>query len=194
MEYKQAHQIAVNILRQLEPVTNFCSIAGSVRREKPEVKDIEIVCVGKRIEDKDMFGELIGSHLIKTFIDIVNGLGTVIKGKPDGRYMQIQLPQGIVLDLFMPQQNDVGRIYCIRTGSADYSSKVITVAWLRAGWCGTTDGLRRTEECYKKDLGNGKHKWICNSKNPTLPPPFPDEYCFYKFLNLQWISPNKRYV
>lgn len=194
MEYKQAHTIAINLLRQLEPCTDFCSIAGSIRREKPEVKDIEIVCVGKRIIDKDMFGEVIGTHLIKPFITTVNNFGVVLKGKPDGRYMQIQLPENIVLDLFMPQANDVGRIYCIRTGSADYSSKIITHAWLRAGWCGTTDGLRRTEECYKKDLGNGKHKWICNSKNPTLPPPFPEEYSFYKFLNLEWREPKNRNV
>ncbi len=41
--YDEAHSIAVRVLDLLRPHCIRCEIAGSIRREKSEVKDIEIV-------------------------------------------------------------------------------------------------------------------------------------------------------
>ena len=198
MKYIEAHPIAVNILRQLEPVTDFCSIAGSIRREKQEVKDIEIVATPKMVIDRDMFQEITGSHISKSFVDIVRSLGVVIKGQPEGRMMQIQLPQGIMLDLFMPQPHDLARQYAIRTGSADWSHKVLAAAWVKKGWVGTVDGLRLEKECFYKQNPNvgstNKRVYFCNVKNPTLPPVWADEWELFSWLGLTWITPQKRYV
>ena len=40
---------AWSVLESLSPYCKVIDIAGSVRREKPEVKDIEIICVPKVI-------------------------------------------------------------------------------------------------------------------------------------------------
>ncbi|MEP7171449.1 MAG: hypothetical protein ABI855_18915, partial [Bacteroidota bacterium] len=72
--------------------------------------------------------------------------------------------------------------------------KVLAVAWRKLGYVGTENGLRLEKECYSKDLGAGKKKWICHNPNPTLPPTFEDEYSFFKFLQLDWTPPEKRYV
>lgn len=44
MELARAELIAAELLKRLEPVTARAQVAGSVRRQRPEVKDIEIVC------------------------------------------------------------------------------------------------------------------------------------------------------
>ena len=41
--YDEAYSIALVVLELLRPHCIRCEIAGSIRREKPEVKDIEIV-------------------------------------------------------------------------------------------------------------------------------------------------------
>jgi len=63
------------------------------------------------------------------------------------------LPSGINLDLFVPQRHDYYRQYATRTGSGDYSYKVIASAWVSKGWVGTPDGLHKREDC--SEYSNG---------------------------------------
>src|SRR5690606_40041597 len=67
-----------------------------------EVKDIEIVCVPKQETQYDMFGTPFTSGRSTGFRDSVLALGEIIKGGTNGKYIQIKLPQGINLDLFIP--------------------------------------------------------------------------------------------
>ena len=200
MIYSQAQEIALRILKQLQPHSIVVDICGSVRREVKDCGDIEILCVPRITKIKDLFDTVIGEQRSLEFVKVVKSLGVILKGKPDsGRYVQIDLPDGIVLDLFIPIRDDYYRMVAIRTGSADYSHRVLAVAWRAQGWVGTEDGLRRVEECYSKQIGTNKEgvpklKWICSKEKPTMPPVFTDEYSFFKFLRLDWIPPNKRYV
>lgn len=200
MIYQQAQEIALRIMKQLQPHCLVVDVAGSVRREAREPRDLEILCVPRTTEIKDLFDTVTGRQRSMEFVKVVNSLGEIIKGKPaEGRYVQIALPDGINLDLFIPVKEDYYRILAIRTGSADYSHQVLAVAWRALGYVGTEDGLRRVEECYSKQIGTNKHgvpklKWICTKEKPTLPPVFTDEYSFFKFLRLEWKEPSKRYV
>jgi DNA polymerase/3'-5' exonuclease PolX len=200
MQYKQARDIGLSICKKLDPFTTFCSIAGSVRREKPEVKDLEIVCLPRVNEVSDLFGEVLSTERSKGFISEVMQLGIIGKGDPKtGRYCQIMLPDGINLDLFIPVESDWARQYAIRTGSAEYAHKVLAVAWLRQGWCGTEDGLRLQTESYQKKVGEypdgrDKFKWVCSNPEPTLPPVFNNEMELFSWLQIPWIEPSKRYV
>lgn len=195
MELYKAKDIAIKILKKLEKVCIQCDIAGSVRREKSEVKDIEIMANPAIIDIKNLFGEAIGSERLLDFRKTVESLGIILKGSvKEGRYVQIALPEGINLDLFIPQPSDYIRQYIFRTGSAEYSHKIVATACLKIGWCGTPDGMRLVSECIKKDIGIGKHKWICHSKAPTLPPIFETEYDFFKFINILWEEPKNRIV
>ena len=45
MKHAEAKAIAEKYLLQLRPFSRRIEIAGSIRREKPEVKDIEIVMI-----------------------------------------------------------------------------------------------------------------------------------------------------
>jgi DNA polymerase/3'-5' exonuclease PolX len=187
-----AHELAFNILNTLVPHCEKIHIAGSVRRRKAFVKDIEIVCQAKEMALKDMFGWYEGVIVDLQFQKSVKNLGEIVKGKTDGKYMQIKLPEGINLDLFMPDANDYFRQYAIRTGSAEYSHTVIARGWLKLGWVGTEEGLRRIEDCQQVANGSGKSKWKIVNKNGNRPPVWKSEEEFFEWLNVKWIEPEAR--
>jgi DNA polymerase/3'-5' exonuclease PolX len=184
MEFFKAQKIANRIVEILTPHVDVIHIAGSVRRRKPEVKDIEVCCIPKK-HPTDLFNT---SDLVidAGFNDAVKLIAEkVIKGKSSGRYMQMQLKgkEEINLDLFMPQTDDYYRQYAIRTGSADYSAKVIATAWVNKGWCGTEEGLRLQQDCCKAASG-----WKIINKNPQKPPVWNSEEEFFEWIGVQWIE------
>lgn len=196
MQLKDAQAIAVSVGNTLLPYCDRLNIAGSIRRRKPEVKDIEIVCLPKQIEQgqASMFdtGPL-PTIVNPEFSQLVMSLGEVVKGKPDGKYMQIKLSAGIVLDLFMPDTFDYYRQYAIRTGSADYSAKIIAGGWKKLGWCGSDQGLRRTRDCIEiKDGNSGKSKWKCVTVNAEKPPVWDSEEAFFAWLQVPYLKPEQR--
>ena len=191
---KEAQNIAVEICYQLEPFCEKINIAGSVRRKKQEVKDIEIVCVPKLETQYDMFGTPFSSGRNTGFRDVVLSLGEIIKGGANGKYMQIKLTQGINLDLFMPDDFDYYRQYAIRTGSADYAAKIIAGGWRKIGWCGSDKGLRKMSDCVETKTPDGKSKWKCVKANAELPPVWQSEEQFFEWLGIKYLPPNQRNI
>lgn len=195
MEQSKAYQIANRLIETLSPFCQegFCNIAGSLRRKKPDPKDIEIVCLPLTIEEQDGFFD---TKKVRNpeFISKVSSIGKIIKGSPaDGRYVQIELPEGLNLDLFIPQEHDYWRQFVVRTGSSEYSAKTIAKGWTNKGWCGTEDGLRLIDECEAKKDKTGKiTKWICVSDNSTLPPHWQSEKEFFEWLSVPYIEPENR--
>src|SRR5690348_6628702 len=124
MEYSKAKSIAEKIVSELKPHCERIEIAGSIRRKKPEVKDIEIVAIPKRYE--------IG--LFETGIATVVNQWQKVKGELPCKYTQRILPEGIKLDLFFAEHENWGLIFAIRTGSAEYSHKVLAAGWVKAGY------------------------------------------------------------
>jgi DNA polymerase/3'-5' exonuclease PolX len=120
MKLQEAKKIAEKYLNLLSPYCSRFAIAGSVRREKPEVHDIEIVVIPN-------------IQTIDYFCDEVNKLKKV-KGEPKGKYTQRVLPEGINLDLFIATERNWGNIFAIRTGSADFSYKILACGWVKAGY------------------------------------------------------------
>lgn len=195
MKLLEAKAIAIEKCYALQPYCSKVNIAGSVRRLAPDVKDIEVVCTPKydEHENADLFGALTTVKVLSQgFVKVFNSLGEVVKGKANGRYAQIKLPEGINLDLFMPEVNDYYRQYAIRTGSAEYASYVIAHGWRVNGWVGTENGLRKQSQCLEKKLPDGKSKWICEHPNPSVPPVWENEESFFKWLGVPYRHPKDR--
>jgi len=172
MKLIEAKQIAVSLCYLLQPLAAKINIAGSIRRKQAEVKDIEIIALISRENRTKMY------HLLS-----INCYWK--KGQGIGRYMQWQHKDtGIKIDLFLPVENDYYRIYAIRTGSSEYSSKVIATAWVKLGWVGTEHGLRKRSECIKKG-----DKWIVAAGFPELPPVWASEQEFFRWLGIEYIDP-----
>lgn len=121
MVYTQARIIAGRLIKELSPYCQRLEIAGSLRRKKPEVGDIELIAIPKF--GVDLFGNVTEEHLLDS-VDWER-FGKVIKA--GHKYKQIELYQGINLDLFIvtpPAQ--FGVQFVIRTGPADFSKRFVT--------------------------------------------------------------------
>ena len=125
--YEQAKPIADAVLELLKPHCIRCEIAGSIRREKNEVGDIEIVAIPKPYQ----------TGLFQDGIAEVVNQWEKVKGELEygkTKYTQRILPEGIKLDLFFAEEDNWGLIFAIRTGSADYSHKVLATEWVKRGY------------------------------------------------------------
>lgn len=140
--YQDALRIALEIKAQLEPHCDRIEIAGSIRREKPEVKDIELVAIPKPYDH----------GIFATGIAAVANHWQKVKGEliyEKCKYTQRVLPGGIKLDLFFAVRDNWGLIYAIRTGSADYSHKVLANRWVAAGFNSVDGFLWKRGEKYE---------------------------------------------
>lgn len=197
MKGTDARPIAIKICQRLLPFCTRINIAGSVRREKIEVKDIEIICLPRIITmaQEDLFNDVIVEKKVSdNFVAEIKLLGRLIKGKPEGKYMQIELPERINLDLFMPFEPDYMRQYAIRTGSAEYSHRTIAGGWKKKGWCGTSEGLRKISDCIEHKQADNKSKWEVVNPNPELPPCWVTEKEFFDWICVPWIQPRLRSI
>jgi DNA polymerase/3'-5' exonuclease PolX len=123
MRLVEAKAIADEWLWRLTPYCERVEIAGSVRRCKPEVGDIEIVCRPVMQECADMFGEVVDRI---SMVDAFFGENDYKLIKSGTRYKQVDLGD-INLDLFMViEPAQWGVIFLIRTGPADYSHRFVT--------------------------------------------------------------------
>jgi len=191
MDYPKAIKIAREVVAYL---AEFCEtdeqgkpriiIAGSLRREKPEVKDIEIVCVPRLVHAKtgSMFDGVDFpdepaprvSAITRDALIPITGQGGL--RKHGDRYSQFLLPEGIYVDLFCvlpPAQ--WGVILAIRTGSAEFSHWLVT--------------SRRRGGAMPSNLhvADGALRNTDNSIIPT-----PTEEAFFAAIGLPWMEPNKR--
>jgi DNA polymerase/3'-5' exonuclease PolX len=132
----QAEAIAVGVMEQLDPHCEVISLAGSIRRQRPTIGDIEIVCVPKPYDASPLF---------------CSGIATVVnqwekvRGELPCKYTQRILPEGVRLDLFMVHPDGYGLQRAIRTGSAEWSHQVLARAWVRAGFHSFGGLLRRAD-------------------------------------------------
>lgn len=115
-------------MSQLTPFCDRIEIAGSIRRERPYVKDIEILCI-----PKIYFVHGKNHDHYPGFIEIVDSWEKVKGNATNGKYMQRILPEGIKLDLFTARVDNWGLQMAIRTGSAEYS-KYLAKTWVYQGF------------------------------------------------------------
>jgi len=144
--YAEAYKVALETLEQLKPHCERIEIAGSIRRKKVEVGDIELVITPKPYS----------TGLFESGIATIVNKWEKVKGELPCRYTQRVLPSGIKLDLFFAEKENWGLVYALRTGSADYSHKVLANGWVRQGFKSEGGYLFRDGERYEvkeeKDL------------------------------------------
>lgn len=164
MQLEQAELIAEEVKALLAPHCERIEIAGSIRRRKLEVGDIEIVAIPKPYD--------VG--LFESGIALVVNQWEKVKGELPCKYTQRILPEGIKLDLFFAMPDNWGLIFAIRTGSADYSHKVLAAGWVKAGYK-SVDGMLTDRE-------TGLTRVV------------PDEKELFRLAGVEWIPPERRTV
>lgn len=170
-------EIAHELMADLAPVCERANIAGSVRRGKEVVKDLEIVAMP--VLGRDLFGQVT--------LEAPNGLDEVLgrlvragrlerAAKNGPRYKQFIVPPlGIKLDLFLvlpPAEYGVQLV--IRTGPAAFSRRFVT----RRAWGGLLPSHLKVHAGAIWDDGRAL--------------PLPDEASVFELLGIEWIEPENR--
>lgn len=147
MKLEDARVVARNVAGLMRPFCERIEIAGSIRREAPEVRDIEIVAIpflAERLVPGSLLGETAPVNVLWEALHEVKGIRWIKQGvpgiedwpiKPNGRYWRGLIPRGsfdapadIKLDVFLARWVNWGVILTIRTGSADFSRALVTYA------------------------------------------------------------------
>ena len=118
------YSLAVVYARDLQKIlTPYCDriqVAGSIRRQKENIGDIEMVVIQK--PSLDLFGELvISAEPVKSAL---LAAGYILK-LGGNKYLKC-LAGNVQCDIFITTPEQWGVIYTIRTGSADFSHRLVT--------------------------------------------------------------------
>ena len=135
-------------LIELVPYCQRIEVAGSLRRRRPEVKDIELVAIPKMAlrpnEQPDLFEPLVGTHidllseyLLRELSPLLalpkwalrpSKVGTTTFG-PLNKLLLYKTPKRVIpLDLFTATRANWGRDMWVRTGPAAWNQETATRA------------------------------------------------------------------
>jgi DNA polymerase (family 10) len=174
---------ARQIAKWLSPFCERLEVAGSIRRERPEVGDVDIVCIPKTVEHRDML-EVVTAvdnvlyQFLSDYIKDRNPLNSpgrtprwLSGGVAAGKQAVLELPK-CQLDLwFADEKTFATRLLC-RTGSKEHN------IWL----CD-----RANERGYHWDTYVG-----LIPQGQTGPVPLDSEAAIYNHLGLEFIEPRNR--
>lgn len=135
MKLEQIQKYAEQLKRELELFCSRIEIAGSIRRRKPDCKDIELVVI---------------QHPFKLYqrLKKAEQNGYIIFKKNGPKYKQFTWC-GLTVDLFIATPQNWGLIFLIRTGSKEFNEHWIT-AWKARG--GTVkDGVMKARNGFPVD-------------------------------------------
>lgn len=177
-----AERLANKIVAEISPFCERCEVAGSIRRHKPEVKDIEVVAI-PRWEERPDPGDLFQTAMLRVnllcenlsqrqHVQWIKPGTSVIEPwplKPEGKYWRGLLSNGIKLDLFIALPENYGLIKLIRTGSDKFNVGVFA----HAG---------RVEI----GVANG---FLWHGSQPI---PTPEEDDVFRVLGLEYVEPKDR--
>ena len=125
LSYANALAIAHSVVADMEPYCERIEIAGSLRRKKPDVGDIEICAIPKMVRVNNLFqDEIVVSALEIGIRNLCSRYSWSITKNGD-HYKRIDLGP-ISLDLFVTTPAQWGCIFLIRTGPSDFSHWLVT--------------------------------------------------------------------
>ena len=129
----QAYAVALLLKVMLEPYCDKIAIAGSIRRQKPEVSDIELLCVPNIKSFYDLFNGQSSHSLLDEHILALISQGTLayrLNSKSKRTFgplnkLLIHTESGIPLDVFCTDAKNWGMAYVVRTGPKDFNIRLM---------------------------------------------------------------------
>lgn len=129
---EEARRVAEELKRRLEPCCERIEIAGSLRRQLPDVSDIELLVVPKR-EGK---GDFLHRALMRLIFDNVLDYRRSKRGSrmygPQNKFL-LHVESGIPVDIFCTTEESWPMALVIRTGPKESNIAIATAAQ-RKGW------------------------------------------------------------
>jgi DNA polymerase (family 10) len=181
----EAQHIAGQIYGQLDPSCERLAIAGSIRRRRPDVGDIELVAVPRFLtEYVDLWGGTTQRSLLDAALAREEAERVLERISGGERYVKLRhLRSGLQVDLFIclpPAQ--WGVILAVRTGPADFSQWLVNLA-RRQGNHVAGGALR---------LGLRDHSTPAEKLCTCPVIPTPTERDFFAALGARYVEPAER--
>jgi DNA polymerase/3'-5' exonuclease PolX len=183
MTLEVGRRYAGKICEWLGGMCERMEIAGSIRRGRAMVNDVDIVCIPKVEEHKDMLGAVIGrsNYLFDFLVDYVKGrnpLGSkgrlphfISGGEREGKQVLLQLPK-CQLDLWFADAETFGTRLLCRTGSKEHNIWLAERAGARGMHWDPYAGLSRVDRAEAVEASSEEE--------------------IYAALGLEWIEPKNR--
>lgn len=176
IDLTEAQTIAGKVLQHIMPALTRGEIAGSIRRQKPVVGDIEIAAIS---EDR----ELLVKRLAEVGQLIKPGVPGVVPWTPrlEAKYLRLRLSEGMNLDLFMASPQNWGGLFLMRTGSGaglDGNTFNGFTPGIFGRWKKVSGGGRMME-CMPT-MPTGEQLWV------------PEEQDFFDLLEMDFVPPVER--
>lgn len=176
IELSKANSIANAVLSHIMPSIDRGEIAGSIRRQKDIVGDIEIVAISTQRDRLLSLLSDVGQH-------IKPGVPGMVPWSPkaSAKYLRVRLQEGMNLDLFMASPENWGGLFLMRTGSGaglDGNSFNGFTPGIFSRWKKLSGGGRMTD-CMPT-MPTGEQLWI------------PEEKDFFDLLEMNFVPPAER--
>jgi len=113
MKLEEGRLIANEVVELLKPLCEKIEIAGSIRREKPEVKDIDIVLLPKGVE----------ANVFRQRLEEA-GAKTTLAGE---KFLQFLFKEAQI-DVYLAKDGNFEILLLIRTGSAEHNRMLCSKA------------------------------------------------------------------
>ena len=164
---------AESFMKLIMPFCERVEIAGSIRRQKADIGDIEIVAIPRQVQDSLFLEPTRTSKEIREML--TDDQFPIFKA--GDRYIQTEF-DGTQIDLFLATPDTWGCVFTIRTGSAEFSHILVTKKSY-GGYC--------PDNLYFREAR------IWNSRNDVAYST-PEEEDVFQVLRLEYIEPSERYV
>lgn len=174
MELFQAKQIADEIVSAILPACQRAHVAGSIRRQKPSVKDVEVVAIVKDYDDLYRRLAQFGRFIKPGVPDVIDW-----PPKSKAKYVRMLLTQDVKMDLFVASPENWGGIFTMRTGSGIGPDKTM----------GFVPGVF---SAWKKKSGGGRMRNCMPTTPDRVSIPVPEEEDFFRVCGVKWIPPEER--
>ena len=132
MDLSYAQQVADELIGLLAPACEWIGAAGSIRRRKPDPKDVEIVYVPKvEARQVDLFGTTEEVPLTDRAIARLVEAGVLawdeeVKRRGPRYKRLVHVETGAVVELFAARPDNLGLILALRTGPGDFNRLLVT--------------------------------------------------------------------
>lgn len=173
---QEAERIANEVRQHISPTMDRVEVAGSIRRRKEIVGDIEICGIPADRE-----------KLIKLLSDLGQHIKPGVPGaipwtpKVEAKYLRVRLDQGMNLDVFLATPENWGGLFMMRTGSGaspDGNAFHGFVPGIFGRWKKLSGGGRMTD-CMPT-MPTGEQLWIH------------EEQDFFDLLEMDFVPPEER--
>ncbi len=171
-----AQRIANQLVDHVRSAMDRVEIAGSVRRQKPVVGDIELVGIPADQEKLISLLRDVGQTIKPGTPDVIPWAP-----KPGSKYIRVRLNEGMNLDLFVANPLNWGGLYLMRTGSAAGSDG--------NAFNGFVPGMFSR---FKKLSGGGRMTDCMPTTTAGEQIPLREESDFFDLLEMNFVPPVER--